>query len=137
MTRPRSKVRRALFLVVFASAFPVVVMGTGCKKPPPPQEDASPPPPPSDTGPVAVAPLEDDAGDAGDAGQDAAKHWTGPGMSPNEAKVRACCAKLNMLPNATSPEVQALKAQCNQIAAAVHANPNAPELNMLKSIPGC
>ena len=140
----RSPSRRALYTLALATAMPIFVLGCPKKQPPPP-EDAGVAPPPSDTGPLLLAPLDDDAGDAGDGGDaDAGKKWTGPGMSSNEAKVRACCARLRsqfaLLPNQTSPEVMQLKTfatQCDAIAAQVHTNPNAPELAALKAFPGC
>jgi hypothetical protein len=135
----RLSASRMLFTFVFASSMPIMVIA-GCKKPPPPAPDAEPPPAQVDSGPMILAPLDDDAG--ADADADAAKpHWTGPGMNPNEAKVRACCSRLQMAITAAgvaaTPEMKALLGQCNGIAAAVHTNPNAPELSGLKAIPGC
>lgn len=134
----RSPARRMLFTVVMVSALPLILVA-GCKKPPPPAPDAEPPPV-VDAGILQLAPLEDDAGDAA-AEADAKKTWTGVGMNPNEAKVRACCSRLQMTITAAgqmaTPEMKALLGQCNAIAAAVKANPNAPELAGLKSIPGC
>jgi hypothetical protein len=135
----RSTFRRAVFTAVLVTGIPLVLMA-GCKKPPPPAPDAEPPPPATSSGPLQLAPLDQD--DAGDAAPEAsAKHWTGPGMNPNEAKVRACCARLQQTITAAgamaTPEMKALLGQCNGIAAAVHQNPNAPELSGLKAIPGC
>jgi hypothetical protein len=135
----RSPFRRALFAIVITTGLPLV-LAAGCKKPPPPAPDAEPPPPATSTGPLVLAPLDDDAGPDADA--EAGKpHWTGPGMNPNEAKVRACCSRLQATITAAgamaTPEMKALLGQCNAIAAAVHQNPNAPELSGLKSIPGC
>lgn len=135
----RSPLRRAVFAVVVAAGIPLLLMA-GCKKPPPPAPDAEPPPPATSSGPVVLAPLDEDAGPDADA-EAGKKVWTGPGMNPNEAKVRACCSRLQQTITAAgamaTPEMKALLGQCNQIAAAVHSNPNAPELSGLKAIPGC
>ena len=135
----RSPIRRTLFVLAFAAGIPLAV---ACKKPPPPTPDAEAPVV-VDAGTLVLAPLDDDAGDAGDAGDgDAAKKWSGPGMHPNEARVRQCCSVLRTRIKAlgAAPEVAQLSilvAQCDAIANQVHANPNAPELSAIRSMPGC
>ena len=136
----RSPIRRTLFVLAFATAIPLAI---ACKKPPPPTPDAEAAPAVIDSGTLVLAPLDDDAGDAGDAGDgDAGHKWSGPGMNPNEARVRHCCSVLRTRIKAlgTAPEVAQLSilvAQCDAIANSVHQNPNAPELNAIKSMPGC
>lgn len=134
----RSPVRRTLFFVAFASMIPLIACSS-CKKPPPPTPDAEAPPPPAPEA-AALQTLDEDAGEDADA--EAGKKWSGPGMNPNEARVRACCnmlrgriKQLGAMPEAA--HLQVLVQQCDAIAAAVHANPNAPELNAIKSMPGC
>jgi hypothetical protein len=129
-----------MFFMAFACMFPLLA-GSSCKKPPPPTPDAEAPAAAPDTGVAALTTLDEDAGDDADAA-DAGKKWTGPGMNPNEARVRQCCAvlrarvkQLGAIPEAA--HFQVLVQQCDAIAAAVHANPNAPELNAIRSMPGC
>jgi hypothetical protein len=135
---PRSPVRRALHLLVFATAMPVFLLGCP-KKPMPAQEDAAPPPPASSQPVLDLAP-DMDAGDQVDA-SDAGKKWTGPGMNPNEAKVRQCCNALAALAG-TDPTLKAAVAQCYVIAQQVGSKGTAPEfagvraLLMGKTLPG-
>jgi hypothetical protein len=133
----RRPVRRALFSLVFASAMPLVLMGCP-KKPPPAQEDAAPPPPAS-TPVLNLAALDDDAGaDAADANE-AGKHWTGPGINPNQAKLRQCCAAIAAQAKqlGTSPEgfqLNAIAGQCYAFANQIGPAGNAPEFAQVRAL---
>ncbi len=135
-----STLRRAsCFLAVVVSA-PAALMGCP-KKAPPPVEDAAPPPPASTPEVTELAPLTEEAGVDAEAG--APKKWTGPGMNPNQMKIKACCNGMRAQAKAmgNSPEanqVIAIAAMCDQLAAQVGPAGNAPEFAqiraMLKSI---
>ena len=142
MSRASSALRSFFLYVVLA--FPgAIVACDGCKRPTPAQPDVAAPPEP-DSGTLAIAELDADTGDAADAAEAAPKHGGTQPVNPNEVKARQCCAQLqaraNALPNPASPEMVSLKAalaKCNEIVAVVHNNPNAPELNALRALPGC
>jgi hypothetical protein len=128
--------RRALFAVAIFSAVPLLV---ACPKKDPPAPDAAPPPPVAEpeTGPVVLAPLEEDAG--ADADADAAKKATGPGISTNVARLRQCCGQLRIQAKAlgASPEAGMLlqgASQCDALASQAGPAGNAPELGILKTV---
>ena len=109
----RSPLRRAMSMLVFASALPLFVLG--CPKKQPEVVDAGPPPPPViDAGPTQVGPLDDDGGDEAEAEAAAPKH-TGPGVNVNTAHVKQCCNALRKQ-FGTAPEVQALILACDNVA---------------------
>jgi hypothetical protein len=142
MTRVR--LRRRLVLLPFMITLPV--LGMGCpKKQPPPVEDASPPPPASMPTVTELAPLTDDAGDAGDGSTEAGpKKWTGPALNPNQLKIAACCNAMRAQAKTmgqSSPEAFQLNAaavQCDLVAKQVGPQGTAPEFatirEMLKSV---
>ncbi len=136
-----STFRRALSFAAVVVTVPAALMGCP-KKAPPPVEDAGAPPPPASTPEVTeLAPLTEEAGVDAEAG--APKKWTGPGMNPNQLKIKACCNGMRTQAKAmgNSPEaaqVISIAAMCDQLAAQVGPAGNAPEFNqirqMLKSV---
>jgi hypothetical protein len=128
--------RRALFAVAIFSAMPLLV---ACPKKEPPAPDAAPPPPPQpEASTLVLTPIEDDAGADADAGVDAAKKATGPGVPTNVARLRQCCNQLRIQARAIpgSPEGAMLlsgAAQCDALAAQAGPGVNAPELGILKT----
>jgi predicted small lipoprotein YifL len=135
----RSPAGRTLATALVAGILPLFLLGCP-KKPPPEQPDAAVAPPVEDAGTLQITTSDDDA--ATDAGPDAAKKYTGPGMNPNEAKVERCCAHLRQMfaaipGGANAPEAKSAIAQCESIRTQVKANPNAPEIAQLKALPGC
>jgi hypothetical protein len=131
--------RRTFGFFVFTLAIPMFVLGCP-KKPQPVVEDAAPPPPATSSGPLVLAPLEDDAGDAGDGdAADAHPKGSGPGLNPNQLKIKACCNSMRAQAKqmGASPEafqMNTLAAQCDQIAAQVGPAGNAPEFAQLRQI---
>jgi hypothetical protein len=121
-------------------SIPVFAAGCAKKLPPPPMEDAdasAPAPTPSITD---LAPLTD-TGDAGDAAAEAsAKKWTGPAVSPNQAKISACCAAMRAEAKQLGPsspeafQITALAAQCDVFAKQVGPLGTAPELAQLRQV---
>jgi hypothetical protein len=139
----RSPVRRALYALAFASAMPLFLLGCP-KKPVPAQEDAAPAATSSEPT-LALAP-DVDAGDDVDAA-DAGKKYSGPGINPNEAKMRQCCAAIAAMGKqlGSSPEafqVNAAAQQCYVVAKQFGASGTAPEFAAVramlagKTIPG-
>jgi hypothetical protein len=134
----RSTAGRALSAALVASILSLSLLG--CPKKPAPEQPDAAPAPVEDAGTLAITTSDDDA--AVDAGPDAAKKYTGPGMNPNEARVERCCAHLRQLiaavpGGAAAPEMKAAVAQCESVRAQVKANPNAPEIAQLRALPGC
>jgi hypothetical protein len=135
----RSPVGRTLFFLTFAVGLPAVILGCP-KKPTPAVEDSGPPTPPPAPDVTELAPLTDDGGDDGPAEAEAGKKWTGPGLNPNQQKIKVCCnamrAQAKQL-GAGSPEafqLNALAAQCDVLATQVGPQGNAPEFNQLRQM---
>lgn len=129
--------RRTLFAVAIFSAMPLLVACPKKETPQPPE--AAPPPPVEEASTTVLVPMEEDAGDAGDADADAGKKWTGTAVPTNVARLKQCCNQLAIqakaMPN--SPEgglFQQAAAQCNAMASALGPNANAPELGAIKTL---
>jgi hypothetical protein len=135
----RSPARRAGIFLAFALAFPVLLMG--CPKKSPPGVDAGEPAPPASSTSVAeLAPLTDDLGDGGTEAEAGPKKWTGPGTSPNQAKIQACCRAMRTEAITLGPgspeafQLNAIAGQCDVFARQIGPAGNAPELNQLRQV---
>jgi hypothetical protein len=133
--------RRSLTFVAVVALVPVgLTMLTGCPKkeaPPPPVPEAAPPPPASTPEVTELAPLSDEGGVDAEAG--APKKWTGPGMSANQLKIKACCNAMRTQAKAmgSSPEafqVQSAATMCDTMAAQVGASGTAPEFAQIRAV---
>jgi hypothetical protein len=136
--------RRMLAFMAVVAVVPVALTTlTGCpkKEPPPPPVPEAASPPASTPEVTELAPLTDEAGSDAEAG--APKKWTGPGMSANQLKIKACCNAMRTQAKAmgSSPEafqVNSAAVMCDTVAAQVGASGTAPEFAqiraMLKSI---
>ena len=127
--------RRCLFALAVFGAVPLLA---ACPKKETPVVDAGPPAPVvEDSGPVMLAPLEEDAGV--DSGVDAGKKATGPYVPTNVARLQACCAALKKQAAGlgASPEagmVTQAAVQCSAIAASVGPNGTAPETGVIRGL---
>ncbi len=127
--------RRCLFALAVFGAVPLLA---ACPKKETPVIDAGPPPPVvEDSGPINLAPIEEDAGV--DAGEDAGKKATGPYVPNNVAVLRQCCAALrkNAAGLGASPEVGVVlqaAAQCDVMANSVGPNGTAPETGVIRNL---
>lgn len=136
--------RRMLAFMAMVAVVPVALSTlTGCPKkdPPPPPVPEAAPPPASTPEVTELAPLTDDGGAEAEAS--APKKPSGPGMSANQLKIKACCNAMRTQAKAmgSSPEafqVNSAAAMCDTVAAQVGAAGTAPEFAqiraMLKSI---
>ncbi|MGH7437313.1 MAG: hypothetical protein ACRENE_16675 [Polyangiaceae bacterium] len=132
--------RRMLTFVAVVALVPVgLTTLTGCPKkeaPPPPVPEAAPPP--ASTPEVTeLAPLADEGGADAEAG--APKKWTGPGMSANQVKIKACCNAMRTQAKAmgSSPEafqVNSAATMCDTMAAQVGASGTAPEFAQIRAV---
>jgi hypothetical protein len=122
---------------------------TGCTKRPMADEDAGPPAPPATSTPTVteLLPLTMDAGDDADASADAAeastsvpRRWTGPALSPNQAKIKACCSAMraqSRVLGLSSPEgyqLNTLSIQCDAFVAQIGPQGTAPELSQFREV---
>lgn len=137
MSGSRKSWKRGVLGLAIFSFMPLLV---ACPKKAVPQVDAAPPPPPEpETGPVNIAPLEEDAGeDAADA-NDGAKKWTGTAVNPNVARLKQCCGALRaeakrMGPSPESGLFVGAAAQCDVLAAQAGNSGTAPELGALRGM---
>jgi hypothetical protein len=132
-SRPRrSFVRRTLVVISALGLLPTLA---ACPhKAPPMTFDAEPPPPAVDAAPAVLAPLEDDAGP--DVYEASKPHATGPAVDPTVARLKQCCAALSKQAKeqGNPPDIMPAVNTCNTVAAQLAANPNAPELNMLRPL---
>lgn len=124
-----------------ALSLSVVLLVIGCQKKQPVEIDAGGPAPAATPSVTELQPLMDDAGDdAGDAAAEAGKKWTGPAMTPNQIKVQVCCNSMRAQAKqigASSPEgfqLNAVAAQCDQLAKQIGPLGTAPEFNQLRQI---
>lgn len=130
-------VRRTIFALAVFSFLPIL---SACpKKDPPVIVDAAPPPPPPepDTGPVDLAPLEEDAGVDADA-EAGPKKFTGK-YNPNLARMKQCCNALRAEAKrmGASPEAgmfMQAAATCDGLAAQATASGTAPELSAVRGL---
>jgi hypothetical protein len=141
-----SPLRRAAALFTFAALSAVSAAGCSKKEPPPAQNVETPPPPPSSAPTVTeLAPLTDDGGPDGeaDAQADAAKPayhaGSGPGVSANQSKVKACCNAMRTQVKAlgNSPEATTLNgfvAACDALATQVGGAGSDPAFNQLRTM---
>ena len=118
-----------------------LTMLTGCPKkeaPPPPVPEAAPPPPASTPEVTELAPLSDEGGADAEAG--APKKWTGPGMSANQVKIKACCNAMRTQAKAMGSsargllEVNSAATMCDTMAAQVGASGTAPEFAQIRAV---
>jgi hypothetical protein len=129
----RSFARRSLVVIAALGLLPTLA---ACpKKAQPVVADAEPPPVATDAAPNVLEPLVEDAGfDA----NDAKPHATGGGhaVDPTIARLKQCCAALSKQAkeNGNPPDIMPAVNTCNQVSAALAANPNAPELNAVRPL---
>jgi hypothetical protein len=131
-----STLRRTFSFAAVVVSIPVVLVGCP-KKAPPAVEEAAAPPPASTPEVAELAPLVEEAGADADAAPQ--KKWTGPGMNPNQLKIRACCDAVRKQAKAmgSSPEafqVNSMAVMCDTFAAQVGPQGNAPEFNQVRQI---
>ncbi len=94
-----------------------------------------------------LLPLTMDAGDDADASADAAeastsvpRRWTGPALSPNQAKIKACCSAMraqSRVLGLSSPEgyqLNTLSIQCDAFVAQIGPQGTAPELSQFREV---
>jgi hypothetical protein len=132
--RPRRNfVRRTLIVIASLGLLPTLA---ACpKKHEPVVVDAEAPPPPVDAAPTVLAPLDDDASvDVADA-----KPHTSSGghaQDPFVTRLKQCCSALTKQAKeqGNPPDIMPAVNMCNQVAAQLAANPNAPELNALRPL---
>ncbi|MDP9037119.1 MAG: hypothetical protein M3O50_20160 [Myxococcota bacterium] len=135
----RSAVPSRLMCAAFSLCLPTLVMGCPKKQPVVELDAGGAPAPPASV--TELAPLVDDAGDdAAEAAADSGRKWTGPGMTSNQLKIQVCCNAMRAQAKQIGPsspegfQLNAVAAQCDQMAKQIGPLGTAPEFNQLRQL---
>jgi hypothetical protein len=142
------RIRGAFGVRTLILAVAIPGLWAGCTKKPLADDDAGAPAPPATSAPTVteLLPLPMDAGDDADAASaDAAeasvpRRWRGPALSPNQAKIKACCNAMraqSKVLGVSSPEgyqLSTLAMQCDAFVAQIGPQGTAPELSQFRDV---